>query len=76
MFSVYLHYWQLGCGFSTLMVKNVHVIFEMHSRQTKIGTYLKNKFVHDLNEYKLFRETKKKWLQKDRFQYEIFINNI
>ena len=50
------------------------LFFETYSIQTKIGTYFKNKFVHDLNEYKLFRKTKKKWLQKDKFQYEIFTN--
>ena len=43
--------------------------------QTKIGTYFKNEFVQDLNEYKLFRKTKTKWLQKDRFPHEIFSNN-
>ena len=45
---------------SYIFTWNVHVIFETYSIQTKIGTYFKNKFVHDLNEYKLFRKTKKK----------------
>ena len=37
---------------SYIFTWNVHVIFEMYSIQTKIGTYLKNKSVHDLNEDK------------------------
>ena len=43
--------------------------------QTLTFSYFKNEFVQDLNEYKLFRKTKTKWLQKDRFQHEIFSNN-